>query len=127
MDSSTSRRQPRLGAALLAVTLLPLTVSAALAGPSPVAARVDPLHTGPQPFAVVRQQTVPYGDLDLDTAKGLDTLTRRIVTAVRNVCARPNPRDGYSMRDARECRERAQAQATADVAKLGGDASFDTK
>jgi len=127
MDVSILRRQPRLGAALLAATFLPLTTSAALAEPSPVAVTVDSLHADAQPFAVIRQQTVVYGDLDLDTAEGLETFNQRIAAAVRDVCTRSDPRDRYSTRDARECRERAQAQATADVEKLDGAAAFGTK
>lgn len=127
MDTSTSRRQPRLGAALLAATFLPLTMSAALAEPSPVAVTVDPLHSRAQPVAVVRQRTVSYADLDLNTAEGLETFNQRIAAAVRNVCGHRDPRDRKGTRDARECRERAQAQAMADVGKLDGAAAFGTK
>jgi len=127
MDTSTTRRQPRRGAALLAASLLPLTMSAALAEPSPIAVTVDPLRTGPQPYAVVRHQTVVYGDLDLETAAGLETFKQRITAAVRNVCTSSDRRDRYSMRDAHECRERAQARATADVARLDGAAAFGTR
>lgn len=127
MRISISRRQPRLGAALLAATLLPLSISAALAEQSTTGATADPLHGTASPFSEHRQQAVPYGDLDLDTAEGLETLNQRIAVAVRYVCWQSDPRDVHGMRDARECRERAQAQATADVAMLDGAAAFGTK
>ena len=98
-----------------------------MAEPSPAGLTVDPLPTSGPSVTTLRQQTVSYGDLDLDTAGGLETFNQRIAAAVRNVCAYGDARDLYTIRDVRECRERSHSQATVDIEKLDGAAAFGTK
>jgi len=97
MDASTSRRQLRLGAALTAVTFLPFTMSAALAEPSTLGVTAISSELSEQHVTEIQQQEVPYGDLDLEKAKGLETLNNRIAAAVRNVCMHSDPREEFRM------------------------------
>ena len=127
MDSSISKRQLRLGAVLLVAGFLPLTIPGALAETVTIGVTVERPDASTLPPAHFRQQTVSYGDLNLDTAEGLKTFNQRIASAVRNVCMRSDPRDLGSMRDSYDCREQAQARATADIAELDGAAGFGTK
>jgi UrcA family protein len=127
MDTSTSRRQSRLGVALIAATLLPLTVSPALAETSTIGVAAGSLLLDTYRAAEVQQQAVPYGDLDLETAKGLETLNSRIAAAVRNVCMHSDPRQRFSMLTTRQCREDAEDRAMADIQELDGAALFGKK
>jgi UrcA family protein len=123
----TSKRQPRLGAALLAACMLPLTMSAALAESTTIEVTVDPAGTNERPSAMTHQQSVPYRDLALDTTQGFETLNRRIATAVNNVCMHSDPRELGSMHDVRVCREQALARANADIQELDGAEAFGLK
>jgi UrcA family protein len=127
MNIWTSRRQPRLGAALLAASILPLAMSAALAESPTIEVVVNRAGTNEGPAAVTHQQTVSYSDLALDTTHGFETLNRRIATAVNNVCMRSDPRELGSMRDVRVCRQQALARANTDIQQLDGAEAFGLK
>jgi len=127
MNASTPRRQPQLGATLLAASLLPMTISTARAESATIGVATDSRQSSTWQGADFQQQAVPYGDLDLEAAIGLETLNNRIAAAVRNVCMHSDPREQDGMRRTRQCHERAQARATADVRELDGAALFGTK
>jgi UrcA family protein len=65
----------------------------------------------------LRQQTVRFGDLNLQSVEGVVTLYRRITSAAEEVCA-PSSRPGSRIvsSDYRDCVARAVAEA---VAKIG--------
>lgn len=84
--------------AMKSILLVPVAIVAMAAG--------DPRH------APRHQVTVSYADLDLDSAAGNATLTRRIKAGVRQVCnARAS--DLASMSEAHRCRTEALAGAVA--------------
>jgi UrcA family protein len=55
--------------------------------------------------------TVPYSDLDLETAAGNRTLYARLSSAARRVCPRIDNRDLATKAAVQQCRERALARA----------------
>lgn len=59
--------------------------------------------------------TVRYGDLNLDTAAGVDTLYHRISSAARAVCHDENSRDLAIVAAVKHCQENAIAQAVHEV------------
>ncbi len=63
--------------------------------------------------------TVTYDDLDLNTAKGLKELDRRIEKAARQVCEPDRPRTGTRIRDhkATECLTYARNSTREHVAE----------
>lgn len=68
---------------------------------------------------VVRRETVRYGDLDLSSRAGLQTLQRRIRAAVRVVCGpTPELRELNERRAEEACRRGAMQRATAQVENL---------
>lgn len=66
----------------------------------------------------IRTQTVPYGDLDLATHAGIDTLDRRLDRAVERVCSQPTPRSFQQRRVIEQCKKdtRQSIQAKRDFA-----------
>lgn len=120
MFASNSTTQLRLGTVLLVSGFLPLSMPATAAEPSQITVTSAPLEETTAPAAGFRQQSVHYGDLALDTAEGLTLMHQRLVPAVRNVCMHADPREFGSMRDVHQCREQAQARATADVQAVRG-------
>jgi len=127
MHTSTTKRQLRLGAALLVAGLLPITLSVALADPSAIDVTTNPLRQEAASAASFQQQVVPYGDLDLDTAQGLEMLNRRLAMAAGNVCMHSDPRQLGGMREVRDCREQAMARAALEVLDLGRAQTFGQK
>lgn len=127
MNGSTPRRQLQLGATLLAASFLPMTMSTARAESATIGVATDSRQLSTWQGADFQQQAVPYGDLDLEAANGFETLNNRIAAAVRNVCMHSDPRELDGMRRSRQCRERAQARAIADIQELDGAELFGTK
>ncbi|WP_185996903.1 UrcA family protein [Novosphingobium aerophilum] len=54
---------------------------------------------------------VRYGDLDLTTASGQDSLTRRLTVAVRQVCGGADMRDLPAYSDMMRCRDDSSERA----------------
>jgi UrcA family protein len=79
-----------------------------LAGSLGVAQAAAPLDD--VPTVVVR-----YGDLDLSTQEGVQTLYKRISSAARQVCPSADPRSLRRFDDGRACRAAAIARAVSDV------------
>ena len=79
-----------------------------LAGLSGVAAAATPADDVP---AVV----VRYGDLDLSTQEGVQTLYKRIASAARQVCPAGDPRTLARFDYGRTCRAAAIARAVGNV------------
>lgn len=81
MATSTSRRQLRLGAALIAANLLLLPMSAALAESSKTKVTSDPRRTSARPVAHLQQQVVPHVvNARIAAAEGNTLNTRKTTT-----------------------------------------------
>lgn len=57
------------------------------------------------------QVAVEYGDLDISTAAGADTLGKRIEAAVKAACNRPDNRDLRAMQAWTDCKDQAMSDA----------------
>jgi UrcA family protein len=68
------------------------------------------------PQTVVREVTVNYADLNLESAAGVEALYTRLRAAARNVCGSADTRSLNSHQDMKACREASLAEA---VAKIG--------
>lgn len=58
---------------------------------------------------------VQYGDLNLDSERGVQQLQRRLVAAARQVCGRPDPRKLHLAEVARDCMDAAISRAVSEV------------
>ena len=63
-------------------------------------------------------EIVPYDDLDLTKAKGVETLMVPLKAAIRRVCPFPRLMDLAEVRAQQECEEIAHAEAMARVDSL---------
>ncbi|MCU0759853.1 MAG: UrcA family protein [Steroidobacteraceae bacterium] len=89
---------------VVATAGLVASVASATGRPAAAAASVE-----------VSRVVVSYGDLNLDSERGVQQLQRRLVGAAREVCGRPEPRDLRLAARARECADAAIARAVAEV------------
>ena len=64
------------------------------------------------------QRLVPYGDLDLSSPQGMNTLNMRIKSAVHAVCPREDTRDLQRLNGLRQCRQEAIEGAMLQVERL---------
>jgi UrcA family protein len=73
----------------------------------------------------IRTQRVPYGDLDLASQPGIDTLDRRLDRAVEKVCSQPGPRNLQQQRMVAQCekqtRQKIQAKRDLAIAQTAGN------
>jgi len=102
--ASHGRRQSGLLKACgAAAGTLALALASAQAAPAP-----DPETTPPAVH-------VRYGDLNLATSAGVQTLYRRIAAAAREVCPRAEPAEMDRYRASRACQQQAIERAVHDV------------
>jgi UrcA family protein len=85
-------------------TVAGLLSTAATAAESPAATSVE-----------VASVVVPYGDLNLNSERGVQQLQRRLVAAAKEVCGRHDPRDLRLAGIARDCMDGAISRAVAEV------------
>jgi UrcA family protein len=101
------------------------TLSHSLMAAGLSAALVAPAFAG-NPFADAPRNTaeVHFADLDLGTEAGQRMLDARIEGAIRKVCRAADIKTGTRIMDqsARDCKERARADAKNQVAALKADA-----
>ena len=69
--------------------------------------------------AAAHDVTVFYGDLDLATAAGAQTLANRVEAGAETACARPDNRDLKSMAEFTACKDAAIAAALQQLAEKG--------
>lgn len=79
------------------------------------------------PQTEVREITVNYADLNLESAAGIEALYTRIRAAARQVCGSADRHDLAAQSDMRECRESAIANAVAKVGNAALAARHDGK
>ena len=72
-------------------------------------------RTVPAASVEVATAVVSYGDLNLDSDRGVERLQRRIVAAANKVCGQPDPRNLRLAAIARQCVDEAIARAVTDV------------
>ena len=82
-----------------------------------VAAAAVATLAAPSLSAAERQKNVEYSDLDLSTQAGQAKFKKRIMTAVRNVCAFPTAKTSFERLDQQQCETRAKIAAMAKAAK----------
>jgi UrcA family protein len=97
-----------------------LAVAAVLIVPSIPATARDRSHdievTSPSANQPVRTATVRYADLNLRNEAGVDQLTLRVKTAVKDVCEPRNYSDLAQFKSSRVCRYNSMERANADIA-----------
>jgi UrcA family protein len=88
--------------------IVPALAALALAGlPTPAAAQTETVSV-----------EVPYRDLDLSTASGVETLQLRITRAVARVCGPMEMRPFFKVETRNRCIRAANASADAQVARI---------
>ncbi len=65
------------------------------------------------------QIVVSYGDLDLNTATGVQTLDARLEAGVKAVCGRPDIRDLKSGAAFAQCKDAAMTSVNEQLARQG--------
>ncbi len=65
------------------------------------------------------QSTVFFGDLDLGSAAGAETLNARLLGTIKSICDRPDVRDMKSNIAWNECRDTAMSSALEQLAAVG--------
>jgi UrcA family protein len=65
------------------------------------------------------QHVISYGDLDLNTATGVQVLDQRLEAGVKAVCARPDIRNLRSMVAFEQCKDAAMISANEQLARQG--------
>ena len=64
------------------------------------------------------QVAIPYGDLDLATVAGAETLNGRIEAGIKAACERPDMRDLKSMAAWEQCKDTAETSAAEQLARI---------
>ncbi|SRR5690606_9842578 len=64
------------------------------------------------------QVAIPYGDLNLATASGVETLNGRIEAGIKSACERPDMRDLKSMAAWEQCKDVAESSAAEQLARI---------
>ena len=68
--------------------------------------------------------SIPYGDLDISSPRGIATLEGRIQRAIRTVCGKADALNSAAMRAQRRCRREAQTFVGGQLARLIGAKPF---
>jgi UrcA family protein len=89
-----------------------------LAIASAVAVALSSIAAAPA-VAQESQIVVSYGDLDLNTAAGVQTLDARLEASVKAVCGRPDVRDLKSGLAYEQCKDAAMNSAHEQLARQG--------
>ena len=89
-----------------------------LAFASAVAVALSSIAAAPA-VAQDSQVVVSYGDLDLNTAAGVQVLDARLQAGVKTVCTRPDIRDLKSMVAFEQCKDAAMISANEQLARQG--------
>jgi UrcA family protein len=76
------------------------------------------LNTVSPAFAQERQREVSYSDLDLSTEAGQAQFKKRILRAVRNVCALPPAKTASEHADQAACETNAKSSAMRTAGKV---------
>jgi UrcA family protein len=63
--------------------------------------------------------TVPYGDLDIATPAGAETLNARLLSGIKTVCERPDVRDVKASEAWEACKDAAMSRALEQLALKG--------
>ena len=65
------------------------------------------------------QVAIQYGDLNLDTVAGSQTLSDRVEAGIKTVCDRPDMRDLKSMLAWEQCKDAAMTSANEQLLRQG--------
>ncbi len=64
---------------------------------------------------------IPYGDLNLATAAGMETLNGRISAAAKRICGRANLRNFVDTADHGQCMQETHRSARVFIARITGN------
>jgi UrcA family protein len=82
------------------------------------AASLSLLGTAP---VAAQEVSVYFGDLDISTAAGAETLNVRLLSAIDTICERPFIRDLKRMAAWSECKDSAMSSALEQLAVIAGE------